>query len=50
MAIDLFDLSGRAAFVTGGASGIGLAIVEAAPASAYVTGTVIPIDGGFAAT
>jgi NAD(P)-dependent dehydrogenase (short-subunit alcohol dehydrogenase family) len=29
MAIDLFDLSGRAAFVTGGASGIGLAIVEA---------------------
>jgi len=29
MTIDLFDLSGRAAFVTGGASGIGLAIVEA---------------------
>jgi NAD(P)-dependent dehydrogenase (short-subunit alcohol dehydrogenase family) len=29
MTTDLFDLSGRAAFVTGGASGIGLAFVEA---------------------
>jgi NAD(P)-dependent dehydrogenase (short-subunit alcohol dehydrogenase family) len=28
----------------------GLAVFLAATASAYVTGTVVPIDGGFAAT
>ena len=37
-------LDGRIAFVTGAASGLGLAIAER-----FVTGVVLPVDGGASA-
>jgi NAD(P)-dependent dehydrogenase (short-subunit alcohol dehydrogenase family) len=41
----MFDMTGKAARVTGGASGIGWACAQA-PAAA---GAVIPVDGGWTA-
>ena len=37
----LFDFTGRSVVVTGGAAGIGAAVVEL-----FVTGAVLAVDGG----
>jgi NAD(P)-dependent dehydrogenase (short-subunit alcohol dehydrogenase family) len=51
-----FDLSGRAAVVTGGNGGLGLgwgepedfeAVTVLLAGSGYITGAAIPVDGGY---
>jgi NAD(P)-dependent dehydrogenase (short-subunit alcohol dehydrogenase family) len=53
-----FDLSGRAAVVTGGNGGVGLSwgepeefeavtVLLAGSGSQYITGAAIPVDGGY---
>ena len=42
------DFAGRRAVVSGAAQGIGLALAQMFSKAGYITGVVLPVDGGLA--